>query len=235
MAKISKEKPYCELYVWLGRDSQGGFANALSGGKQSRTALGARCGHASLGIFDGEKTTYISFWPGGKGAIFVESLEKDQINEGGRPDSIIRLQHLDIPKMLKEFEKLNKRQQAGQLRWVMQASNSQDITHSKNTTANCASCAYSILKAGGLTDARYAIHHSGTGPQDPQFYSKVKCDVAMVANGIFDGAPWTNSHFTPKALLLRVASAAEAYFDDIQATTKIMSSNRVSSAKSRST
>lgn len=237
MSAISKNTPWCEVYIWLGRDPQGEVTTASSGGVKSELDNLARCGHASLGIFDGTKIVYISLWPARSGATFVQSLEEDRINEGGCPDSIIRLHHLNIPQMLKAFGEVIKRQQEGKIRWVMESSNDQDITNPKNTTANCASCAYSILKSGGLTDpsSKYSRYVSGKGPNSEEFYSKVKCDAGVRANGIFDGAPWTNSNFTPKGLLLRVASAAEAYLDDVRVTTEIMHSNRVTPTNSNKT
>lgn len=235
MSIVSKNGQWCEVYIWLGKDTEGKTTTASSGGKQLTPWNEARCGHASMTIFDGKKTVYVSLWPTKFGAEFVQSLEKDQDtqHEGSRPDAIIRLHHLNIPRMLESFSEIRKRAQEGKIFWVAEISNDQDITNPKNSNANCASCVYALLKVGGLTSpsSPYSQHLSGKGPKDRNFYSIVRCDAGMRAGGKFDGAPWTNSWFTPKGLLLRISSAAEAYFDDVTTTMQIMSSDRVVTRK----
>jgi hypothetical protein len=54
------------------------------------------------------------------------------------------------------------------------------------------------------------------------FYKMTKCNQGNRWGGIFNGAPWTNRWFSPKALLLRTASAAEAFPDDVAQTIAIM-------------
>lgn len=231
MSVTLNKSRYCEIYIWLGRNDDGVPSTAAGGGKVSKNDDSARCGHAALGIVDGKKTVYVSLWPGKKGSSFVDSLEHDNVNEGGPPDTIIRLHNLNIPDMLTALGKVEKKAKEGKVKWVAKASSKDkyDITQSKSTEANCATCVYFILKAGGLNDpsSKYSKHTSGKGPKDRTFYEKTKCNVADIFFGIFNGSIFTKSYFTPKGLLLRVASAAEAYSEDKATTSKIMSSDRV--------
>ncbi len=61
----------------------------------------------------------------------------------------------------------------------------------------------------------------------------IKCDLGRILWGAFDGVFWTKQHFSPYALSLRVASAAEAFKDDKLATIEIMDSDRVALERER--
>lgn len=230
--KQSHTNSYAEVYIWLGRNKQGKIATAAGGGitEKKEELSGARCGHAALGLFNGRDVVHISLWDQDR---LFKSIEEDQAPraEGGPPDVIIRLHHLDIPKMLQAFNEASKRVSNGKINWTLCVSKDRDITNPGSSKANCATFVYSFLKVGGFGDptSRYSQYEKGAGPKG-SFYYTTKCDLGEIFGGIFNGAPWANANFTPKALLLRVAAAAEAYPDDIKATIEVMKSSRVAGA-----
>jgi hypothetical protein len=225
----SKRLDFVEVYVWLGRSVEGLSTTASSGGKESSQYNAARCGHVALGIFQNNKeVAYASFWPPRK---LVEDLFIDEISEGSKPDAILRLHHLDIPAMLEELAIAQQRIEKGTLAWTWNASDRFDIQNPQHTTTNCASLAYALLKVGGLGNATspYSRFVRGRGPRNKLFYECMKCNMGDRWGGIFNGAPWTGRWFSPKALLLRTAAAAEAFHDDVVKTSQIMMTDRVTS------
>lgn len=244
--------PCVQVNIWLGKDKEGYTTTSSEGGRLSRhTDKGlARCGHASMNIFPKHSPyVYVSFWPGqeevpvlGEGVVTVDrgilldSFEEDLTQEKTLPDVVICLYKLNIEKMLEVFASAEKRVSERRLVWEMQVSSSEDIGSLSTTRANCATFVYSLLKAGGLTNTTsvYQNHSSGRGPKDKNFYKITKCDAGDRAAGIFNGAPWTDWKFTPKALLLRVASAAEGDKLDVQMTRQVMEdTSRVAQEKIR--
>jgi hypothetical protein len=230
---------YVEVYVWRGKD-RNNYTTTSSEGIRHRLIDAIkgvqgfeRCGHVSMGIYqDKLPCTYISLWPSNSApSVLMESFDNDLANENSNPDVILRLHHLDIPRMLEEFNKIKIKIERKEIAWVMEASDNQDVTNSEvNSTANCTSFVWSFLKIGGLepiTKTEYAKSVSLSGPKDGDFYKIVKCNIGQRFGGVFDGWWWTRQYFTPYGLVLRVASALEAYEDDKTETVKIMKSERV--------
>lgn len=195
-----------------------------------------RVGHGSLGIFPGNRrpVVYASLWPNHKtgASTLVPSLEKDIENEKTKPDVIIRLHHLNIEAMIQAFNRqIKRRVDVSAFYWNIWNSSAKDNACSDEcSVASCVTLVWSLLKVGGIdktVNSLYSKHVRKRGPKDSTFYSILKCNVAKVAAGIFDGVSWTTKFFSPYALSLRAGSAAEAYDDDKKATISIMESDRV--------
>lgn len=226
--------PFVEVYFWLGRDDKGKPATAFDGGKltqKSKIDTVARCGHVAMLIFPKEKPCeYISLWPGENHPAVLSTFEADLENEGTLPDVIIRLHGLDIEAMLRKFNEIKPRIESGDIQWTFEVSSSKDVTKVKNKKANCASFVLTLLKVGGFANKTH-LYNKWTrkkGPTDKNFYKLTRCNVADSWFGLFNWAPWTSWYLTPKGVLLRTASAAEAFGRDKEETEKIMKSNRVS-------
>ncbi len=237
---------YTEVYIWLGKDSEGYTTTSSEGWRLERREDRRgpeRVGHASMQIFQPGQgkippNVYMSFWPDvvtrTKPGMLVKSLEVEQTDfEGTLPDVIIRLHGLDIPKMLAAFNQVKNRIEVQKtLRWKGDVSASEDVTDPNTRVASCVTFVYSFLRMGGLDNPlTYKNHVRGRGPRDWSFYNTTKCNAGDRAWGLFNGFPWTNWIFTPKALLLRTASAAERYASDINETKTIMGSDRVAVEK----
>jgi hypothetical protein len=226
---VYRTDPHVQVHVWLAKDKEGYTTTSSEGGRlsQEKDPGLARCGHVSMSIFaKHHPAVYVSFWPGAEDpAVLVKSYETDQHSENETlPDVIIALYQLNIERMLTVFAAAEKRVLAGRIAWTLQAAAGADVSSPKTAEANCATFVYSLLIAGGLTAPKsaYKRHLSGRGPSDKSFYKLTKCGAGDRAAGIANGAFWTTWKFTPKALLLRVASAAQAYTMDVQATRAIM-------------
>lgn len=235
--------PYVEVYIWRAKNSEGysttsseGIRHAIVNAKNQ--VIGPeRCGHISMGMFpNGRDPMYVSLWPQRNApSTLVQTLNQDQdpFHEGTKPDVIVRLFHLNIEPMIEAFNQVKGRVEEGRITWVMDAPDDQDVTDPNHTTANCTSFVWAFLKIGGIGQGEYGKTVSVRGPKDGDFYKKVKCDLGRILWGAFDGVFWTKKHFSPYALSLRVASAAEAFVDDKQATIEIMDSDRVALEKER--
>jgi hypothetical protein len=230
------DQSYVELYIWLAKDKEGYTTTSSEGGKLAGQAYSgvARCGHVSMEMFPSNKpSVYVSLWPGKVVPALLEaSLKNDEDNEGSRPDVIIRLHRLAINSMVDSFNCQKQRIEKKAISWVMDVSDSEDVTEGF-TRANCASFVYSFLKVGGLfrKNSIYYQKTRSTGPKDSSFYNLMKCNAGDRWGGYFNWAPWTSWYFTPKALLLCTAAAAENVKEDMEVTTKIMNSNRVAKEK----
>jgi hypothetical protein len=182
-------------------------------------------------IFDHTPTSqYVSCWPAQPGqslplgtAMLVKSLQDDIRNEGGAPDSIIRFTQLNIPNMQSTLKTMTARLRRGEIRWQFTCSSDADITNLKNCVANCATFVYTILKAGGLGikgNVYNSMYFRSRGPNEP-FYHQTRCNLGDIEQGAFNGV-FTERFFTPKALLLHAAAAAEAVPKDREATIEAM-------------
>lgn len=242
---------YVDVNIWLAKDEHGKTTTSSEGGRLGRNA---RCGHVSMEICPKDKeSVYVSFWPSnsdhssegkrvGYGklcpprvGVLVPNLENDIFNESGLPDVIIRLHELDIPTMLQRFNLLKARVDRQEIMWELIVSSNTHVT-SGATKASCATFVWNLLKTGGICRADskgelvitpYTGHIRKTGPSDREFYKITKCNAGDRFWGWFNFAPWVERFFSPKALLLHVASVASVVPLDKQETTRIMASNRV--------
>lgn len=222
--------PHTEVYVWLAKDAEG--VTTTSTASQS-----IRCGHVAMEIFpNADASVYISLWP--REVVpdphgLVTSRDNDERYECSKPDVIMRLHHLNIPAMIQAFNQMGPRIRNREITWKIDTSDSENLTSPGTQQASCASFVYFLLKIGGLADlaSPYFKHQSGRGPKDASFYHITKCDAGDRWGGVFNGAPWTGWKFTPKAALLRIASAAEAFPLDKETTIAIMASDRVAKRK----
>ncbi len=223
--------PYVEVNIWLAKDKEGYTTTSSEGGRleKENPRGGARCGHASMQMYsEGKAQVYASLWP----SELVESFEEDRRKEGTLPDVIIHLHKLNIENMIRVFNTAKGRIDKGEVHWSLKTKETVDLTLPENKSACCATFVYFLLKKGGL-ETLYKSHLSARGPQNAGLYQLTKCNAGDLLGGIFNGAPWTSWIFTPKALLLRVASAVEASLGDEILTTAIMKSSRVATEKER--
>lgn len=234
------QRSFVEVYVWLAKDRDGHTTTSSEGGSQAQQANRglARCGHVSMEMFPaGKPSVYVSLWPGRDApAVTQLSLAHDMAPgaEGTKPDVILRLHNLAVNSMVDSFAIQKKRVDKGEVRWVLDISDSEDVTNG-GKTANCASFVYSFLKIGGLgkPSSVYYQKSRSTGPADSDFYYLTKCNAGDRWGGYFNWAPWTSWYFTPKALLLCAAAAAGTNALDKEATTGIMKSDRVAVERQR--
>jgi hypothetical protein len=239
-AVTSKQSSYAEVYIWLAKDRDGYTTTSSEGGKQSKQANKglARCGHVSMTISIEDKSkVYVSLWPGKFAPAVLQNSFQDDTSkecEGSLPDVVIRLHSLSVKDMLDSFNAQKKRIAKGEITWVMDISDNEDVT-TGGTKANCASFVYSFLKIGGLgkPNSIYYQKTRSTGPSDSTFYQVTKCNAVDRFGGYFNWAPWTSWYFTPKALLLCTAAAAEKDARDKETTTKLMQSFLVASEKEK--
>ncbi|HEY4255092.1 MAG TPA: hypothetical protein VGM34_01940, partial [Chlamydiales bacterium] len=232
--QVKQPSSYVEVNVWLAKDRDGCTTTSSEGGKQSQQANKglARCGHVSMTMYpQGKPSVYVSLWPGESApAVLRNRFEEDtsDAGEGSLPDVVIRLHNLVINSMVDSFDAQKKRIVKNEITWVMDISDAEDVT-ADGTKANCASFVYSFLKIGGLAKSQSIYYQKtrSTGPSDSAFYNLTKCNAGDLLGGYFNWAPWTSWYFTPKALLLCTAAAAEKNALDKSETTAIMNSNQV--------
>lgn len=206
---------FVDVYVWLGKTPDGEPATGLAGAKFGSDGQ-ARCGHASMAIWDDAgRQHYVSFWPP---ANYIPSLGEDIVREGSLPDVVLRMHHLNVPAMLQRFEELKTRK----LEWSFE---SPSVIKDKNR-ANCASFVYTLVTAGNAGSGNFYLQKRKdvriSVTEIHRYEELTKKKHAEIAGGVFDLAPWTKGYFTPKGLLTRIIAFSETVETDRKATTTMM-------------
>lgn len=235
MAASVQRTQFVEVNIWLGntRENQREFQPEGQIGSFLVSAAKfihpfASYGHASMRVVPKEgEEHYISFWPHlvGKGdpSIETQTMEFDVRSAPNRlPHVIFRLHDLDIPALLAKQAELKIKVARGEIQWTVSAQSEFD-----GTQASCASFVYEILRAGFKGEgAFYPERENPEGPRLGDYYQLTKCNLASVIPRSFDGRSLAH-HFSPRSLLLRVASITEGHAVDQAATEEIMASSRV--------
>jgi len=207
-----------EVCVWVAKDGTGNYVNAFT----AAAGGGGRVGHTSLRIFPtsslaseyagllGEKDhVYVSLWPG----RFNKTLEEDIDAEEGSPNTIIRLNKLDIAKMLKELNRVMETSS-----WTLKASTKSPLVQNANS---CASFVYKILEIGGIfKKSKYSsTRYAGPGWD---FYYATNCHLGDILYGLFNRFGWRGWVVSPKLVQHIAASAAESDSTDKSDTLELM-------------
>ncbi|MCK4935018.1 MAG: hypothetical protein KAR79_05475 [Simkaniaceae bacterium] len=220
MAAITS-KPGVEVCIWVAKDRKENYVSAFAGGLSDGQGEG-RVGHASMKIFptdaikstyskllNGKDHVYVSIRPG----RFEQTFACDRDLEEEAPNAIIRLNKLDVVKMLTEFNKMIDPSKAAVP--LVQPADS------------CPSIVYKLLEIGGIFDkAIYGKSTSYSGPYRG-FYNKTNCHLGDSMGGIWNGMPWRALIISPKLILHVAASAAESDPIDKQDTLALMVSELV--------
>lgn len=181
-----------------------------------------------------------------------QETTSESADGSGLPDAAVVLHHLSRTAMLKAVRRLQLRigdiemprrqaeehdkqededaPETPELHYHATCNDAADFRDPNCAGLNCAAAVYTILKAGGLDSLklRYRDYSRQAGPpRETGFYNDTHCHVSDFAWGIFNGTPLPRRFFTPKGLLLRVASAARAYDDDEAVTREIMKMGHV--------
>jgi hypothetical protein len=212
-----------EVCIWIAKDSNGKYTDAAKG------VSGGRVGHASVKIYPSEivKRTYsslirpgkdhiyVSLWPG----CFNQTHEDDIRDEGGKPESIIRLNKLDTKKMVEELNKV-----IDVARWSMKGKATTPLAKSAES---CASFVYKLLEIGGIFEkAVYGGNAKYKGP-GWNFYYATNCHLGDIAGGVFNSFGWRDWVISPKLVLHFTAAAAESNSTDKEETLSLMKSRQV--------
>ncbi len=227
MSAVSVKKPGVEVCIWLPRDRDGNYTDALDGAIREGKRDGiSRVGHASLKIYPsaedqktyaslmvpGKDHVYASLWPEPHG--FRKAYEDDlatKNGEGEPPNAIVRLNNLNIPNMLAAMKK-----NVEGTNWTLVATAGSSSEHS------CSSLVLRLLGDGGLdTKSGYE------GPHNQDLYRKTNCHLGDIVNGAFNGAAWRGWAVSPKLVLHIAAAAAETDPSSRQDTIALMESSLV--------
>ena len=233
-----------EVLIWVARDPQGIYTNAADGATTDKKGKG-RVGHAAVKIYPSEqdKNTYSSLIARGKDHVYVSlwpvktdkkednKSDKDGVfhtyeqdldakeGEGERPNAIIRLNQLNVPKMLSELSK------------VINTPNWTLVSHGAATLEDAQSCSgivHKLLEIGGIYDlAVYKNFARYEGPKDTNFYKQTNSHLGDILNGFFNAFALRALAISPKLVLHIAASAAEGNPNDKQDTLTLMNSSLV--------
>jgi hypothetical protein len=228
MSVSSIKRPGVEVHIWLPRDGDGNYTNAGDGGVREKKQDGtSRVGHASLKIYlssedqkkyshliqPGKDHVYASLWPAPQGfqKVYEDDLDPKR-GEGERPNAIIRLNNLNIPRML---EAMNKSINATNWKLV-------GLADPSSTDHSCSSFVLMLLGQGGLdTESGYE------GPANQAFYEKTNSHLGDILSGFFNKAFWRGLAVSPKLVLHIAAAAAERDPTSKQDTTNLMDSSLI--------
>lgn len=134
------------------------------------------------------------------------------------PDAVIRLNRLDIGKMLKELDKV-----VNTVSWRLIASGASQLQDQQSCSAFC----YNLLEIGDIFDKRVYKGTSYGGPSCWKFYCGTNCHLGDICRGIFNSFPWRTLAISPKLVQHIAASAAESDQTDKEDTLALMQSEIV--------
>jgi hypothetical protein len=213
------EVNYVEVFIWRARDEEGYVTTSSEGARLEQKADSgfARVGHGALNVVKNNIQTYMSLWPnvhgiGTQRAVLVKNLDEEKSSyEGADPDVIVRLYNLNINKILQAFKEIKKRVSQDNFGWTWKASDTDDIIDKKCDKASCVSFVWSMLKQGGIDSlSPYKENWTKVGPKDSDFYRTLKCNLAQVLWGYFDGYSWTEERPSNWGFSITVVVAAIA-------------------------
>jgi len=237
-------KPGVEINIWLPRDGYGNYVSALKGAAKGRVGHASikiypqeHMKQTYAHLMGNKDYVYASLWPDGlvrdfycgkadcreqnrppQCVVHREYAFPDDVHlEPAFPNAVVRLNRLDVGKMLKELNKA-----VDTATWKRVASGASRLQNAQSCSAFC----YNLLEIGEIFDKGV---YKGTSCRGPgwNFYYATNCHLGDVLGGVFNSFSWRTLAISPKLVLHLAASAAESDQTDKEDTLALMQSEIV--------